>query len=251
MAIELITNTVWRDSALVLPTDNANAASADTADIENISRGPRHLEWAQSGTAVRRLVYENKRGNLSANRCIITRSDRYTAGYVIRKYSTYSSSATSIETTASAPTGIGQNSQDYLASFTLASSQQAFSVEFLGSTAKIVNKIVFGEALSFAYPQAPTISPYWGSYASGRKNYLCSEVMTLRFSGEPQATITTLESQWLIHEEPCFLYDSAGTVLADKLWHCVIGSLTVSQLFYDLYDIEMQVFRLREYPSVT
>jgi hypothetical protein len=250
MAIELITNTVWKDSALVLPTDSSNAATSDTANIENITRGPRHLEWAQTGTAVRRLVYENKRGNLGANRCVITRADRYSSGYTIRKYSTYSGSATTIEDAASAPTCIGQNSQDYVASFTAAASQQAFSVEFKGSGAKIVNKIYFGTALAFAEPQSPTISPYWDRYSNGSKTYLCSEVMNIQFKDEPATTATSLEAQFLLKEEPCFLYDSAGTILADKLWHCIVSNLQVTPMFNDKYQVDLQVYRLREYPSV-
>ncbi len=250
MSIELIFNTVWRDCARVLPTDSSNVATADTTDIENITRGPRHFDWAQSGTAVRRLVYESQSANLSANRAVITRADRLASGYTLRKYAAYPGTATTIENSGSPPTCIGQNSQDYVASFTAAASQEAFSLEFLGSSSKKVNKFYLGTAIEFTRPQSCTIVPFWDMYRVGRKHYLCSQILSIRFAHVSQSIVDTLEDMHLQKDEPCFFHDPEGGHLTDKLWHGVLSQPVVTPIFNNSYDVDLQMFRLREYPSV-
>lgn len=221
--IQLITNTVWRDCAQILVTNTSHTATADESNIENITRGPRHLEGAISGTAARRIAYVNKRGTLSANCCVITRADRLTSGYTIRKYATYSSSATTIETSGSAPTCIGLNSDDYVTTFTAATSQQAFSLENASTSAKVVGKLYFGTSIDFSNPLPPEISPAWGVQVVKRRAYSVREQLVMQFENVSRTLAQSLDQSYRLQEEPCFLYDSAGTLLEDKLWHCVLS----------------------------
>lgn len=250
MALQFLFNDAWQDCAQLLVTDGSDAATTDYEAIENITRGPRHLEWTQSGTAVRRVVYLNKAGNLGANACVIARADRMTSGYTIRRYATYSASPTTIETSGSAPTCIGLNSDDYVLTFSATTSQQALSLEFAGSSAKTFNKVYFGTTLDFDYPNGPTIEPFWNVITVDRHVYHVRERGTFTLTNVSNTLVSTLQAKQKRHEQPCFIYDSLGTLLADKLWHCIIGNISVLSTFNDINTVQIEAFRLREYPSV-
>lgn len=248
--IQLITNSVWRDSAQIIVTDNSDVVTTDATSLENISRGPRHLEASISGLAARRIVYVNKRGNLSANCCVLTRSDRLTSGYTIRKYTTYSSTSVTLEDSAGAPTGIGLNSQDYVLTFGAASSLQALSIQNKSTAAKTVGKVYFGNAIDLLYPGQLEIEPRWARFLVRRREYLVREVAKFSFERVTAAVLQSVHAAYKLQEEPVFLYDSAGTLLEDKLWHCVLSNVKVNAKFSDHYTLEIEAYRLREYPSV-
>lgn len=250
MPLKILFNDVWKNSAQLLVTDGADAATTDYAGIESIARGPRHLEWIQSGTGVRRLVYVNKAGTLSANYCYIARADRMTSGYAIRKYSAYPASPTTIESSGSVPTCIGLNTDDYFTSFTLATNQQAFSVEFLGSMQKTVNKIFMGTTLDFDYVEPVRISPFWSIILVRRHVYHVMEKANFVLTNVSNSTLQTLQAAYKRNTEPCVIYDPDGTLIAKKSFHCIITNLQTGSVFNDINTVQIEACRLREYPLV-
>ena len=252
MSIQLIANTVFRDCAQLLVTDSADVATSDATNLENVSRGPRHLEASIAAGGARRVVFLSKGGGLAANVMVGTRADRWSSGYTVRKYSSYTGSPTTIATAGAAPTCVGLNAQDYVLPFSSASNQQAFSLEIAGSAAKTVGKVYFGTTIDFDYPMpvGPTIEPLWAAVQLGRHSYMVRERIRFTFSNVTRTLMQSLEQSYRLHEEPCFLYDSAGTLLADKVWHVVIGELSAQPFFDDKANLILEAYRLREYPDV-
>ena len=249
MSMKLIWNGAWFDCAQLLVTDASDAVTTD--GNQNFTRGPRHLEWTQSGTAVRRLVYVEKGGTLAGDTAVITRADRLTAGYTLRKYSAYPGSPTTIESSAGVPSPlVGASSQDYVTSFAAVTSGQAFSLEILGSAQKTLNKFYVGTAIEFLYPQGPSFAPQYQDFQRGKKVWQVDEVMSIEFQSVTKAQLATLEYVWRIHDEPVFLWDAAKTLIMSGLWHAIITQVRKVQTADDMYSVTVEAARLREYPRV-
>jgi hypothetical protein len=255
MSIILLANTVWGSASQLLVTDTSNAATTDQAGIYTVTGTSRHLSWQSGATADRRIVYINKAGTLSCTHMVLTRADRHnTHQVIIRSYSTYSSSTTAEYTSAAsfAETLVGAGSTDWVKAITI-SSKQALGIDLLAGTGglytKYVHSLYFCNALTFDYPESVQLAPLpmWTRVPIKHQSYLVNEQQTYVFNSLTRAEVLAFDQIYRLRENPVFLYDSAGTLIPDKLVHGLIVDRTIVRQFHDLYAIQVQFVTLRRW----
>lgn len=254
MTFQLLVNSIWDQSAVARVTDGSDAeVAAEQPNVSVITGGPRHLTLTQSGTAARRYVYINKTTPMSFDSLVMARADRHVGHSVaFRWWSNYTSTSTDLVTSTNwAPTLVGPRAQDYiLTGLSVATAQAAGVVLDSGSGGaytKKLSQLFFCN--SFSFPQAPTVRTIsaFGPIVIGRQHYLVNEQLQIVWPQLTRAQVNTIQALPRVLTEPCFLYDSTGRFLIDKLLHVMITRLSVVAEFNDLHRLTMECFALRQY----
>lgn len=256
--IQLLVNSVWGDAAQLRVTDSSDVETSDGAGVQNITSGPRHLEWTQDGTAERRLVYVEKGGTLTYDTVVVTRADRYeTHGVQIADYATYTGSATTRFTSTNfAETLIGEDSLDYVLEIgSTISSKQAVSLTLSSGTggaySKTVNKFYACSSLELNNVKSAAVRPEKRatSVIIDRRAYQVSKGVRLQFEMVTDSQLNSLDTLYRLREEPFFIYDSSGLWLQEKLLHVVLSGAPVVKSFNDLHEVELNLKTLRRYDN--
>lgn len=255
MSVVLLANTVWHDAAQIKPTDSSDVDTTDTSTAQSVVGGQRHLYWAQSGTADRKLVYVNKAGNLNCSHVVVADAINH-SGHTLKvvTYSGYTASPTTQYDSGSSFSGpyVGKQSKDFV--YALASrvtNQQAIALSLEagsgGNWAKTVTKFYACDGLTFNYPGVASYRPlaFPSRHSYKRNFFLVDEEYKLYFDAVSRADKETFERLPNLMGEPVFLYDSAGGLLPDKLLHGIITAVEVSARFDDLYRIDITLNTLR------
>lgn len=237
MAIKFIVNEAERDRVLLGVTTAAPADVDDRDKIINITGGGRHLEWTQADSTTRELAYIAKwNTGLSANCVVLARADRHLGhDLAIKAYSAYPSTPTTVgsETTLAVGDCVGIDSQDYILEFTQQNAQQAFAVEFAngagGAYTRIVNKLFFGNVFEFDNVESITRKPVpkRNPLDVGRNTYYVQEQCSMVFSAVSEDKLQDFEELYRLYEEPCFIYDSLGSFITEKLLHIIVTARPV------------------------
>lgn len=251
MALQVLVNTAWQQAAALFVTDLADVATTDSSGAVNVVGGPLHLNWTQTGTSDRRIVYVNKSGGISVNYLVMVNAAAYNGhGVDVKSWSTYTGAATTISSTANfAGTLIGEKTKDYVLSLGTQASKQAVGVDLYGGTGgnytKTVNKIFFAQAFALTYPNEIAQSSAYGVTTIKRQAYHYSEALSIKLEPMTKAEWQSLQGLYRIKEEPFFLYDPEATRLLDGLWYVVTQSLNAEPLGNDYYRVNWTMLRLR------
>lgn len=253
MSIKLLVNHAWDSCALVSAYDNAYASAGDASGIQSVVGGPRHLSWTQSGTGDRVVAYVDTSSTLAADTFVMVRADRHlTHGVTVKSWATWTSSASDLFASSNfAETLIGRGSKDYVLEFAAVSGKQALGVLLEAGTggayAKTLSQMYFASAFNLPNIASVTLEPMYAGYYRNRQNYLIDEQITLISGGLTQTQIAAFEALPNLLSEPVFLYESAGALLQDKLYHCIIDRFSVIQATDNLYGVQIVANRLRAY----
>lgn len=258
MALKIITNTVWRDSAVIWEETSGTYETVDK--LINVTGGQRYLQCNNTGIATGAstfdIYYVNKSGGLDADTVILTHANEHaTHGVTINSYATFGGGATSI---LSDSNFAGANAgNDYILEFTEKTNQQALEVQFSsgtgGSYIPIVTGVILGSSTSLS-----CIEPNVEFMPEARKIKLCksyyevTDKITFTATNLTKAEIDELENQYNLNEEPFFIYDDEAAILDDSLWHVVMPEKIVIQEWTDRngdsgYSVQFKCYRLREY----
>lgn len=263
MSIKLLANTVWRDAVnLVAATSSGGPFTTVAADSLNAiaaAEGHRGLIWKSTDATTKALMYINPAGNLTADACVLVRAD-YALTHNI--YLRYWSTLRTPWSTAATETGFSQSlmgprAQDYVWEFTQVANQKAWGIEFEdgagGAWTEKAGKVYFCQAFTFGgLPEDGAIaqfSPAWRSMPYGKEVYLVEMAGVFRFTDLTQSDVDSFHALTGLPDlkQPVFLYDSGATIIAAKLWHCVIPNISIEQDQNDLYTITLETYRLRHY----
>lgn len=254
MTFQLLVNSINDQAAVARVTDSSDVeVAAEQPNISVITGGPRHLQLAQSGTAARRYVYINKTTAMSFDSLVMVRADRHVGHSVaFRWWSNYTSTSTDISTSSNwAPTLVGPLSQDYIVTGLSVSTAQAAGVVLDsgsgGAYTKKLAQLFFANSFSFPQPPAVRRSVVFGPIVIGRQHYLIDERITFSWPLLTRAQVNTLQQLPRLLSEPCFIYDSSGRFIPEKLLHIMITKLSVVAEYNDLHRVEMECFLLRQY----
>lgn len=258
MSLKILANTVWEDSAQLKVTDTSDAATTDTAGVENIAGGQRWQYWTSGSTADRRLAYINKNGGLACDYAVLTRADLHVGHEIeIHSWSNYTSSATAEYDSGSNfnPTLIGAKSQDYVWDLTsnAITGKQAMTMAFksggAGVYTKKVHQLYFASAFTLSFPGSISISRlrFPSQHLYDRQNYLVDEEWQFRAEQLSQADVDTFHALYMLQKRPLFIYDADGTLIPFKLLHCIIRDFQVVQEFDDHYSITISALMLRQW----
>lgn len=258
MSIKLLTNTVFRDAVSVVNGDTSTTINT-LGDGINLVSGGRHLSWLTDNADGRRISYVNRGGGLAADMCVVVGADRaLTHTLTISYHNTYDgtysggSGATNIFTSTNfAETLVGYGSQDFVYEFAALSNKQAFSVVNAAGTGgaytEQLTKFYIGSSFSLTYPKEVTFNPFWASVRVDEQHYLCEERAYFSFQNLTKAEIETFEGLYKVTEEPCFLYDSGGTWIPEKLYHGIVQDVIVQPQFNDFFELRFAMYQLRHY----
>lgn len=255
MAIKLLANTVYHASQVVATTQDSGGSYADTTETKqrNVVGGPRNIKFTPDDANTEMITYVETNGGLACDALVITHSDGYT-GQKIRcvKFTAYKGTdGSTLTDNVFTETGIGPYQQDYVWTFTRETNMQGFGFEV--SAASVFGKIYLCDSFSFEHqsPSGPLarFRPAWITIEHGGRAWNVEQQGTFFFTGLTAANIDSYHALFKTHEqyEPVFLYDSDGTVIADKLWHCLITQAEITQVFEDNYQMSLETYLLRHY----
>jgi hypothetical protein len=256
VAIKLVVNSAWRDAIRILVTDNSDVASSDGDKITNVTTGPRHLEWTQSGTSARRIVYHNGDGGIDYDTFIVTRADRLNTHSVkIIEWTAYTAtSSNEFSTTTFAETLVGAQSTDWVYEPASAvTGLEALGLETDAGTGgaftATLNKVYAGTSIELENPVSAGTQPVDRTtrIVLDTKSYQVDELLTLTFKHVTSAQVESIRNLYQIHTEPFFVYDQEDNWVPYKLYHCVFAGAPVTQVFDDLYNMTLNLARVRLY----
>ena len=256
MAIKLLVNTVYQATQVLNCTQNAAGSYADTTETEqrNVVGGPRHIKFTRDDANTRQINYIETNGGLSADTCVATNADAYNGQAIkIVSFETYKGGPISnvVNDASFTETCIGPYAQDYVWEFTQETSKQAFGFDV--SSYATFGKVFFCNAFSFEHQPASgplaQFRPVRATIQHGGRAWNVEQQGTFFFSDLTASEVNSFHALFGTHEqhEPVFLYDSDGTVIADKLWHCLIMRSDIQQTFDDVYQLTLETFLLRHY----
>ncbi len=91
MSVYLINNDVYAAASELRATDTSDTVVTDAAEVANVTSGPRHIAWPQTGTADRRIAYINTTNALSATWLVLSNADNHnTHELKFHEWSSYS-----------------------------------------------------------------------------------------------------------------------------------------------------------------
>lgn len=259
MAIKFIVNEAERDRVKLGTTTAAPADVDDRDKILNITGGARHLEWTQGDSTTRELSYIAKwNTGLSANTVVLARADRHLGhDLTIKAYSAYPSTPVTVGSETTLATGdlVGFDTQDYILEFTQKNAQQAFAVEFGngagGAYTRIVNSLFFGNAFEFDNVESITRRPVPKRVPLevGRNSYYVQEQCSIVFSAVSEDKLQDFEELYRVYDEPCFIYDSLGSFISEKLLHVIVTARPIVKYIpaQDVNTIRVDFSVLRYY----
>lgn len=248
MSIKFIANDAHDDAALVL-----TLPAASNTGILNAASGPRFLEMSHSGTQPFALIYRNENATLNADHLIATRADRFNGEPIdVNAYSNYSGSSTSLFSSGSfAETLVGLNSQDWVLSFTEVTSQEALEIKTTSNDVDTWGKVYFGKGVELSTLTGVEISPvsYNELIPFGRNFWHVESKLTMSFTGVSYAQISDFLKLYRLNDDAIFIYDSEETYLPGKLWHVIIPTKPITNEFNDALNVQIEAYRLREWPD--
>lgn len=259
MAIKFIVNEADRDRVKIGTTTAAGVDVDDRDKILNVTGGARHLEWTQVDSTTREISYIAKWATgLTADTVVLARADRHIGhDLTIKSYSAYPASPTTVGSVTTLGSGslVGPDSQDYILEFTEKANQQAFGVEFGngagGAYTRIVNSLFFGSAFSFQNVESITRRPVPKRVPLdvGRNTYYVQEQISMTFSAVAEDQLQDFEELYRAFDEPCFIYDSLGSFITEKLLHIIITARPVVKYIpaQDVNTIKIDFSVLRYY----
>lgn len=248
MSLYFLFNNVWQDCAEVRATDSSNVETTDGNLLSNITGGANYLEWEQTGTADRWLVYIEKGASLTYDTIIVSAADRLSAKDVkIVEYADYPSTpVTEFSDASFSETLVGENSDLWLYSAGTTSSLEALELQLAGAYTKRVGKFCAGTLLELGKSNGITRRPLpqGSTVVNGNKSYHISEQIDLDSERITDANLKLLEDSSELMTKPFWLYDSTGDYFAEKLIYCVIAQLPVSKAFDDINFIQFKLYKL-------
>ncbi len=251
MAIYILANTVWGLAAELQITDSSQVVTGEQSGQEILTGGPQHLYHEQSGIARRRYVYVNKAGGLVCDATVLTKATRHSGKSVkISNWSAWPSGRVdNLSDAAWAPTCVGLNSDTYVnVSLSIGSGAQAVGWSLdSGDYTKRMSQMYFCTAFTSGDWAAVRSAPEWGSVVIGRRLYLYREKATAVIENLTRAQVNTLRGLYQFMEQPIFIYDSTAAFFSNNLWHCMVVNVRVTQQALDLFTVELDLVRLREY----
>lgn len=149
----------------------------------------------------------------------------------------------------------GLNNDDLVLDETI-SSQDAFGVTVgdgasASSTAYTNSLASFyvSSGKGFDSPIKDSISfvPNWGTFTLKGMAYKIRETMQVTFEYVTQTELDAVLDDDRLRDEPIYLYDDSASILVDKVWHCILADINVSERFNDYYEVSFVFHRLREY----
>lgn len=263
MALKILVNTVWKNAVELRVTDSSHAETSDGSGKLILAGGPPHLKWTQSGTAERRFYYINKSATLEADAFVMWRADRHlTHSLTVLSYSDFTTTADSNIFSSSnfAETLVGANADAWVYEFSARSTKEAFGFRLTdgtgGAYVKSLGQCYFCSAFTVNYPVSMEVKPLGirDSVKKGKNFYRVSEQIGIELEGLTDAETVTLEdiltdNDGRTIEEPFYLYDSGAAWLTDKLVPVILGDRPIKKEFNDLYSLQLQLYRLEEYPN--
>lgn len=254
MALKILTNSVWAQSALIKVTDTSNVDTTEQAGIETLIGGLPHLYWTSSDTAEKKIVYLNKNSGISSTHFVLKRADKH-LGHKINLYksSSYSSSISSV-VSSSDPIATGDligTNDDSLVLECSSSGVEALIAEFKSGTGGVYTKYIhncfFSTAFDLEYTSSyKTLSlPFPSIVSKLNKTYLVNKQISINVNKLTRAQIDSFARLYKINSEPFFIYDSTGNFLRKKLIHCIMNKYNVSQLTNDHYILNLDLYELR------
>lgn len=250
MSFFILTNTARERAALLQATDSSDVAT-DATGIKNVSGGPRHLSWTQSGTGERRIAYINKTNKFTVDTFIMTRADRHVGHeFKLRSWSAYPGTSTDhVNSSNWAPTLVGVGSNDFVQTGLTITAAEAVGIVLAAGTAgaytKTVSQLFFGTAFNLPEPRSVSVQMQWQTVTLGRKSYLLRERRSFTLENISRAEVETLQA--LPNDEPLFFYDSTGIVFADKLYHCLLTDVAIQPAQNDNHNVSIEISQLRHY----
>ncbi len=254
MALKILTNSVWSQSAVIKVTDTSNADTTEQTGIETLIGGLPHLYWTSSDTTEKRIVYLNKNSGISSTHFILKRADKH-LGHKINLYksSSYSSSISSVVSSSDpivAGDLIGTN-DDSLVLECASTNVEALIAEFKSGTGgtytKYIHQCFFSTAFDLEYTNSyKTLSlPFPSVITKSNKTYLVNKQISISVNKLTRTQINSFYALYKINQEPFFLYDSTGNFLRKKLIHCIANKFAVSQATDDHYILNLDLYELR------
>lgn len=217
-------------------------ASNGSSEVYYAAGGPR-WQYVTVGTSFS-LEYRNVYNQMTADRCVITRADRV-AGESVAVYYKYNhtESATNLRSGTLTPNA-GELTQDYVLEFVEKENCDVFGVAFSG----IFNlgKVYFSSALSFA-SIIPVVKreTMHQTILLNKTPYAVDESIAITFDDVRKSEVAALKALPNLTTQPCFLYESTGTTIREKLMHVIIPTYNIRQLADDTYTVSIVAYKLQ------
>ena len=251
--IHILSNTVGRQSSKVLVSDASNVERTDEVTrLRNIVGGGRHLFYAQTGSATRRIVYLDEGQSFEFDFLYIRHASLNTGNTInVIEWSDYPSNSNTLLSSIDLDDYlVGRKQLDAIIPVENSGTIEAVGIEIGNGYNSKVGQIYFSKTVTFdgiqpgASYTRQVLNERQAQYKHYDNYFDIVSFYDLRF----EVTKSQYDEFCKIEfKEPLVIYDDEQALLAETAVHCLIRDYSANPVAEDSFYLSLSLAELRQW----